>query len=85
MEVPGPGAGTGGETIANGHRGNSAGHGSTDQVLIGGLVAERLVLKALRSNAHVPRFLAVKISILAGKSTRANFLPRVFFFSFFFR
>lgn len=49
-------------------------------MLIGGLVAERLILKALRSSTHVLRVLAVKISILAGKSTRTNFLPRVFFF-----
>lgn len=81
MEVPRPGAGPAGETIANGHRGNSVGHGSTDHMLIGGLVAQRLILKALRSNTHVLRVLAVKISILAGKSTRTNFLPRVFFFS----
>lgn len=46
MEVAGPGAGPAkGETIANGHGGNSAGHGSADHMLIGGLVAERLVLK----------------------------------------
>lgn len=80
MEVPRPRAGPGGETIANGHRGNSAGHGSADHMLIGGLVAERLILKALRSNTHVPRFLAVKISILAEKSTRTNFLPPSLFF-----
>lgn len=42
MEVPGPGAGPAGETIANGHRGNCVGHGSTDHMLIGGLVASRL-------------------------------------------
>lgn len=82
MEVPRPGAGPAEETIANGHRGNSVGHGSTDHMLIGGLVAERLILKALRRNTHVLRFLAVKISILAGKSTRTNFVPRVFFFFF---
>lgn len=75
-----PGAGPGGETIANGHRGNSGGHGSTDHMLIGGLVAERLILKALRSHTCVLRFLAVKISILAGKSTRTNFLPPSGFF-----
>lgn len=34
-----------GETIANGHGGNCAGHGSADHMLIGGLVAECLVLK----------------------------------------
>lgn len=83
MEVPRPGAGPAEETIANGHRGNSVGHGSTDHMLIGGLVAERLILKALRRNTHVLRFLAVKISILAGKSTRTNFVPRVFFLVFF--
>lgn len=80
MEVARPGAGPAGETIANGHRGNSVGHGSTDHMLIGGLVAERLILKALRSSTHVLRVLAVKISILAGKSTRTYFLPQVFFF-----
>lgn len=63
MEVPRPGAGPAGETIADGPRGNSAGHGSTDHMLIGGLVAERLILKALRSNTHVLGFLAVQISI----------------------
>lgn len=63
MEVPRPGAGPAGETIANGHRGNSVGHGSTDHMLIGGLVAERLILKALRSNTYVLGFLAVQISI----------------------
>lgn len=42
----GPGAGPAkGETIANGHGGNSAGHGSADHMLIGGLVARCLVLK----------------------------------------
>lgn len=46
MEVAGPGAGPAkGETIANGHGGNSAGHGSADHMLIGGLVAECFVLK----------------------------------------
>lgn len=59
MEVPRPGAGLAGETIANGHRGNSVGHGSTDHMLIGGLLAERLSLKALRSNTLVWRVLAV--------------------------
>lgn len=62
-----PGAGPGGETIANGHRGNSGGHGSTDHMLIGGLVAERLILKALRSHTCVLRFLAVNISIFSRK------------------
>lgn len=47
----------GGETTANGHRGNSTGHGRADHMLIGGLVAERLILKAL---VHIERFLAVK-------------------------
>lgn len=46
MEVAGPGAGPAkGETIVNGRGGNSAGHGSADHMLIGGLVAECLVLK----------------------------------------
>ncbi len=45
-------AGPGGETIANGHGGNSTGHGSADHTLIGGLVAECLILKALRSDTH---------------------------------
>lgn len=74
----GPGAGPGGETIANGHGGNSTGHGSADHMLIGGLVAECLILKALRSDTHIVSFLAVKISILAGKSSRTNFLPQAF-------
>lgn len=69
----------GGETIANGHGGNSTGHGSTDHMLIGGLVAECLILKALSSDTHVASFLAVQISILAGKSSRTNFLPQTFF------
>lgn len=56
MEGARPGAGPGGETIANGHRGNSTGHGSVDHMLIGGLVAECLILKALRRDAHVVRF-----------------------------
>lgn len=43
MEVAGPAKG---ETIANGHGGNSAGHRSADPMLIGGLVAEYLVLKS---------------------------------------
>lgn len=64
----------GGETIANGHGGNSTGHGSTDHMLIGGLVAECLILEALSSDTHVASFLAVQISILAGKSSRTNFL-----------
>lgn len=68
MEVSGPGAGPGGETIANGHGGNSTGHGSADHMLIGGLVAECLILKALRSDTQVGRFLAVKIRIFAGKA-----------------
>lgn len=76
MEVAGPGAGPQGETIANGHRGNSTGHGSADHMLIGGLVAECLMLKALRNSTHVARFLAVQISILAGKSSKTNFLPQ---------
>lgn len=75
MEAPRPWAGPGGETIANGHRGNPAGCGGADYLAIGGLVAQQLLLKALRSSTHVPRVLAVKISILAGKSTRTNFLP----------
>lgn len=78
MEVAGPGAGPGGETIANGRGGNSTGHGSADHMLIGGLVAECLILKALRSDTHIVSFLAVKISILAGKSSRTNFLPQAF-------
>lgn len=76
MEVAGPGAGPWEETIANGHRGNSTGHESADHMLIGGLVAECLILKALRSSTHAARFLAVQISILAGKSSKTNFLPR---------
>lgn len=56
MEVAGPGAGPGGRTIANGHGGNSTGHGSADHMLIGGLVAECLILKTLRCATHVARF-----------------------------
>lgn len=78
MEVAGPGAGPGGETIANGHGGNSTGHGSADHMLIGGLVAECLILKALRNDTHIVRFFAVKISISAGKSSRTNFPPQAF-------
>ena len=75
MEVAGPGAGPREGTIANGHGGNSTGHGSADHMLIGGLVAECLILKALRSDTHIVQFVAVKISILAGKSSRTDFLP----------
>lgn len=76
MEVGGPGAGPGGETIANGQGGNSTGHGSADHMLIGGLVAECFILKALRSGIHIVRFLAVKISIFVGKSSKTNFHPQ---------
>lgn len=78
MEVAGPRSGPQGETIANGHSGNSTGHGSADYMLIGGLVVECLILKILWSNAHIVRFLAVKIRIFAGKSSRTNFLPQAF-------
>lgn len=81
MEVPRPRAGPGGETIANGHRGNSAGHGSADHMLIGGLVPDRLILKALRSKTHVPGFLAVKISIFSRKIHKDKLpTPESFFF-----
>lgn len=78
--MAGPGAGPGWETIANGHRGNSTGHGSADHMLIGGPGAECHVLKALRERYVCGEgFLAVKISILAGKSSRTDFLPKAFF------
>lgn len=50
VEVAGPGAGLAkrGITIANGHGGNSTGHGSPDHTLIGGLIFE----KALRTDTH---------------------------------
>lgn len=83
MEVPRPRAGPGGETIANGHRGNSAGHGSADHMLIGGLVPDRLILKALRSKTHVPGFLAVKISIFSRKIHKDKLpTPESFFFPY---
>lgn len=43
VEVAGPGARLAkqGITIANGHGGNSTGHGSPDHMLIGGLVLKR--------------------------------------------
>lgn len=43
MEAAGPVAGPGGETIANGHGGNSTVHRSADHTLIGALVAECLI------------------------------------------
>lgn len=55
MEVAGPGAGLGGETIANGHGGNSTRHGSADHMLIGGLVAEYLILKKHLGVIHMKR------------------------------
>lgn len=48
--------GRGGETIANGRGGNGTGHGSADHMLIGGHVAECLILKALRSHIHTASF-----------------------------
>lgn len=56
MEAAGPVAGPGGETIANAHRGNSTGHRRADHTLIGALVAERLIEKALRSDTRIVRF-----------------------------
>lgn len=44
------------ETIANGYGGNSTGRGSADPMLIAGLVAGCLILKALRGNIHKVMF-----------------------------